>query len=336
MSNMYVSLSEEDKIAIFDMDDDTGQLDLIDLFPLKGKPGPLSKHPNNNFIYAGCRGSNKMVTLSRDTSSGQLSKLSEIDLRSDPCYISTDETGRYLLAAYYRKAGVSVHPIDNEFTIIQNEKWTNTAIGAHCIQTDRSNKFAFVPHISEPGPSAIFQFKFNEQTGTLTPNQPNAILPANKEGPRHFCFHPNQDVLFTSNEQGSSVTVYDFDVSNGFIRPKQTVSTLPKDYHGDNSCSQIQITPSGKYLYAPNRGHNTIAAFSVNNSGSLEPIGHTSTEKIPRAFTIDPSGNYLYAAGLESGFIACYRINEKDGSLIPLYTSKVGAGPMWVLITPSK
>ena len=241
-----------------------------------------------------------------------------------------------MLAAYYRQAGVSVHPIDNEFTIIQNEKWTNTAIGAHCIRTDRSNKFAFVPHISEPGPSAIFQFKFNEQTGTLTPNQPNAILPANKEGPRHFCFHPNQDVLFTSNEQGSSVTVYDFDMSTGFIRPKQTVSTLPKDYHGDNSCSQIQITPSGKYLYAPNRGHNTIAAFSVNNSGSLEPIGHTSTEKIPRAFTIDPSGNYLYAAGLESGFIACYRIDEKDGSLIPLYTSKVGAGPMWVLITPSK
>ena len=102
--------------------------------------------------------------------------------------------------------------------------------------------------------------------------------------------------------------------------------------YGKNSCSQIQITPSGKFLYAPNRGHNSIACFAVDaTTGHLTPRGHQPTETIPRAFSLDPTGTFLYAAGLESGRLAGYRIDETTGLLQPLEVYPVGTRPMWVI-----
>jgi 6-phosphogluconolactonase len=177
-----------------------------------------------------------------------------------------------------------------------------TAIGAHAIQTDPSNTFAFVPHIdNRGGPNAIFQFKFDPNTGHLTPNSPPRVGQPTGTGPRHFCFHPSKDLLYFSNEQGSSVTGYNFDPANGTLSAFQTISTLPTGYEQSNTCSQIQISPSGKFLYAPNRGHNSIAGFSVDaSSGRLTAIGHVSTEERPSAFSLDPEGHFLFAAGSET------------------------------------
>lgn len=113
----------------------------------------------------------------------------------------------------------------------------------------------------------------------------------------------------------------------------QTVSTVPDGYTGQNSCSQIRITPSGKFLYAPNRGHNSIACFAVDPStGLLTSVGQAPSEQIPRAFNLDPDGKFLYAAGLESGRLAAYRIEQDSGRLQPLKTYALGARPMWVLM----
>ena len=139
--------------------------------------------------------------------------------------------------------------------------------------------------------------------------------------------------MYSSNEQGCSVTAYKFDRANGTLSPFQTVPTLPEGYTEHNSCSQIQITPSGKFLYAPNRGHNSIAGFAVTAAdGTLTPLGQTPTEDIPRAFSLDPSGNFLYAAGLESARLASYRVNADSGALEPLEVYPIGQGPMWVLM----
>jgi 6-phosphogluconolactonase len=113
----------------------------------------------------------------------------------------------------------------------------------------------------------------------------------------------------------------------------QTVSTLPSGYTGQNSCSKIQITPSGKFLYAPNRGHNSIAGFSIDAStGLLTSIGQTPSEPVPRAFSLDPEGQFLYAAGIESGRLAAYRVDHDSGVLQPLKTYPVGTRPMWVMM----
>ena len=110
------------------------------------------------------------------------------------------------------------------------------------------------------------------------------------------------------------------------------MSTLPDDFRETNSCSQIQITPSGKFLYAPNRGHNSIASFAVDEeSGRLTATGRVSTEPVPRAFSLDPQGRFLFAAGLESGRLASYRVNGDSGVLDELEAFTVGNRPMWVL-----
>ena len=118
------------------------------------------------------------------------------------------------------------------------------------------------------------------------------------------------------------------------MTPYQTVSTLPDDFEGKNSCAQIQISPSGKSLYAPNRGHNSIACFSIDDStGQLTPVGRVSAEPVPRVVSLDPSGSFLYAAGLETGRITSYRVNGDTSELEPLETYDVGKRPMWILFT---
>jgi 6-phosphogluconolactonase len=152
-------------------------------------------------------------------------------------------------------------------------------------------------------------------------------------GPRHFCFHPHKDIVYFSNEQGCSVTAYALDTAAGTLSALQTVSTLPPGFDGDNTCAQIHMTPSGSMLFAPNRGHNSMACFAVDpDTGTLAPTARIATEPVPRAFGIDPSGNFLYAAGLESGRLAAYRIDADNGTLHHLGTYDVGSTPMWVTI----
>jgi 6-phosphogluconolactonase len=230
--------------------------------------------------------------------------------------------------------GVSIHPIGHDGAVSDPPvEWRETARGAHSIQTDPSNRFAFVPHIAGRGPNEICQFRFDEQTGRLTPNTPPKVTLEQPVGPRHFCFHPTMDMAYFSNEQGCSVSAYRFDAAAGTLTVAQTVSTLPAGFTGRNTCSKIQIAPSGRFLYAPNRGHNSIAGFAVDaTTGLLTSLGQTPSEPVPRAFSLDPDGKFLYAAGLESGRLAAYRIDQATGLLQPLKTYPVGARPMWVMI----
>ena len=332
---VYVTVSMEDKISIFEMDPESGRLERPVEVAVPGRPAPLALHPNRRFLFAGRRDDLEVSTFAIDSDTGGLSLVSTTSIDSDPCYLATDRTGRYLLSAYYGAGKVAVHRIGDDGSVdAQPVEWLDTAPGAHSIQTDPSNRFAFVPHIAAPvGPNMILQFKFDENTGRLAASSPNKVVPEHESGPRHFCFHPTLDVVYFSDEQGSSVTAYSFDSSAGTLAAMQTVATLPDGYVGENTCAQIQISPSGRYLYAPNRGHNTIACFSVDPStGRLVPIARVPTEPVPRAFSLDPAGNFLLAAGLESGRLATYRINQDTGRLDSLATYAVGEEPMWVLV----
>ena len=332
---IYVSLSKEDKIAIFTLDPETGQLEPKEYVVVTGRPAPLTLHPTRRFLYVGRRNTREVSSYQIDRSTGGLSLIGTASLESDPCYLATDRKGRFLLSAYYGAGKAAVHRIGNDGAVSTPPiEWLDTATGAHSIQTDPSNKFAFVPHIAgSNGPNEIFQFKFNEGTGRLSPNSPPKVIPEEGAGPRHFCFHPSLDILYFSNEQGCSVTAYNFDSSQGTLAAFQTVSTLPDDYKGENSCAQIQLSPSGRFLYAPNRGHNSIACFSVDPpSGRLTSIGQVPTEPVPRAIRLDPQGSFLFAAGLESGQLASYRIDGDTGALEPLAVYNVGEGPIWVLV----
>ena len=337
---MYVSIQEEDRIAIFSMTPKTGKLKHLGDAELKGRPAPLAIDPDRKYLFAGRRKADDfgMTSFSIDRKTGGLSPIGSIPLQGDPVHMSTDKTGKFLLSAYYYQKTAAVHSIGDDGALADPPVvWRETDIGAHYIQTDPANRYAFVPHIAEgamTGANAIFQFRFDEKTGTLTPLSPTRTNPREPDGPRHMCFHPEKDIVYSSNEQGNSVTVYTYESNKGNLHPIQTISTLPKGYDGKNSCSQIQITPDGKFLYAPNRGHNSIAGFRVNpDNGHLSAIGRTPTEAVPRAFSIDLQGTFLYVAGLETGKLASYRIDQHNGKLGAGDVYDVGKGPMWVLIT---
>ena len=335
---MYVSISGEDRILVFSVDSDTGQLTRQGEVAVPGRPAPLAMDPQRRFLYAGSRTDCRISSFRIDRATGDLSLVGQAPLESDPCYLATDRTGRFLLSAYYSAGKIGVHPINKAGAAHAPPiEWIASAKGTHCIQTDPSNRFAFVPHIAGPdGPNYILQYRFDETTGRLTPNSPSEVSPEEPVGPRHYCFHPDRDILYFSNEQGCSVTAYNLDTSTGTLAAFQTVPTLPADYDGDNTCAQIQISPTGRSLYAPNRGHNSIACFSIDPStGGLTSIGQVPTEPIPRVLNLDPDGNFLFAAGLESGRLASYRIDGDTGGLTPLETYAVGKEPMWILVVPA-
>jgi 6-phosphogluconolactonase len=124
------------------------------------------------------------------------------------------------------------------------------------------------------------------------------------------------------------------DRATGTLSALQTITTLPVGHTARNTCSQIHLTPSGRFLYVANRGHNSIAGFAVDPAtGQLTAVGYASTEAVPSAFAVDPAGNFVFAAGTATGRLASYRINGGTGTLTALETYAVGQRPAAVLVT---
>ena len=343
---LYVGLQDEDKIVTFAIDAETGQLTRQAEVPASGAPSVLAISPDRRVLYVGHRATPAISSFRIDQDTGGLTLLGTVSQEHAPTFLATDRTGRYLLSAYYQGGYAAVYPLGKDGAVgAPLLDRLATATGAHAIQTDPSNRFAFVPHIARlndnvlepprenPGPNVIFQYKFDAQTGRLTANSPLRVEPAERLGPRHYCFHPTQDVVYFSNEQGCSVTSYRLDAATGTLSAVQTISTLPDGHTARNTCSQIHLTPSGRFLYVGNRGHNSIAGFAVDATGRLTAIGHTSTEPVPSAFSLDPAGRFVFAAGSASGRLASYRINGETGALTPLATYAVGQRPQAVLAT---
>ena len=344
---MYVSLQDDNKISVFTIDDETGKLTPKAEVPVSDAPSNLALSPDRRFLYVAHREPTGLSSWRIDQATGGITQIGKVSTDGWSAYIGTDRKGKYLLSAYYGAGHVGVHPIGDDGAVGEPPvEWMETDIGAHAIQTDPSNRFAFVPHIArlfdnvmEPpkdefGPNVIFQFKFDENTGRLTPGSPLKLEVAEGLGPRCYCFHPSLDIVYFSDEQGCSVTAYNLDTSTGALSAFQTITTLPDGHTGRNTCSQIQISPTGKFLYVPNRGHNSIAGFTVDSStGRLTVIGRVSTEAVPNAFSLDPAGKFIFAAGAATGRLASFRINADTGELTPLETYSVGQRPGGVLIT---
>ena len=281
------------------------------------------------------------MVFADDQQTGGLTLVGTAGQPHAPTFLAPDRTGRFMLVAYYQGGGAAVFHLSGDGTVgASSQDWLATATGAHAIATDRSNRFAYVPHIARiqdnvleppkniPGPNTIMQFRFDAESGRLSPNAPPQVAQANLAGPRHYCFHPSLDLAYFSNEQGCSVTSYRIDPNNGTLSALQTISTLPAVFDARNTCSQIHLTPSGGFLYVGNRGHNSIAGFRVApDTGLLTPAGHTATEAVPSAFCLDAAGRFLFAAGTATGRLASYRIDGNSGALSPLAVEDVGPRP---------
>ncbi len=329
---VYVSIAGENKISIFKMSLETAALTPHGEVTVYSAPSVLTVHPTRDVLYAAIHATGDIINFRLDRSTGQLELMdTTVTGLEDPAYLEIDKTGDFLIIPYYVPGKVTVYPLRDNGTL-QNEPSDTHSTGehAHGVAIDPSNRSVFVSHTCPT--NSIFQFQFDPSTGTLSPNAIPQVIPEDEDGPRHICFHLNQPFVYADNEQGSSVTAYKFNASYGTLSAFQTLSTLPESYNGDNSCARLEMHPSGKFLYAANRGHDSIAGYAIQPDGSLTSIGYFPTEKTPRSFRIDPSGKFMISAGQSADRLISYRIDADGGYLYPLETYDVGKVPWWVLI----
>jgi 6-phosphogluconolactonase len=332
-------------IYSFRYDAASGQLEPLGLAAKTDNPSFLSVAPGNKFLYAVNESrdyqgaaSGGVTAFSVDRKAGKLTQLNEVASRGvNPCYISMDRTGKYVLVANYGGGNVAVFPLSSDGSIGEassvvkddgplgpNQK-RQEAPHAHWIETSGGNRFAYV---SDLGLDRVLIYKFDATKGMLSPGQTgeanahtgdekdffSATLPPGT-GPRHVAFSADGKFMYVLGELASSVTVFANDKET--FRAIQTVSSRRAGATGANGAAEIAVHPNGKFLYASNRGDDTIAVFSIDRAdGKLTAVeqvptgGHT-----PRNFAIDPDGTHLLVANQDSGNVDEFRIDAKTGKL---------------------
>src|SRR5687767_8938959 len=255
--------------------------------------------------YAGKAGGG-VSAFAIEPATGNLRLLNEqATLGADPCHLTIDRRKKTLLVANYTGGSVAVLPVRSDGTLapsIDLEQHEGSSIKeqqkgphAHCIILDRFERYALAADL---GIDKVMIYRFDSATGKLTPaKQPWAELQAGA-GPRHLTLHPNGKYAYVINELDSTLTVLKYNEMNGTLSQLETVSTLPGDFSGASYCADVHVSPSGKFLYGSNRGHDSIVVFEIDpRTGKLKLIQHVSTEgKWPRNFTIDPTGRFLLVA----------------------------------------
>jgi 6-phosphogluconolactonase len=239
-----------------------------------------------------------------------------------------DTAGKNALVANYGGGSVSCIPITADGKLSQPTAFiqhTGSSVNAqrqkephaHSINVDKANRFAFVADL---GLDKVLVYRFDPAAGTLSPNNPPAATVAPGSGPRHFAFHPSGKFAYANNEITSSVTAFNYDAERGVLSEIHTAPTLPAEFDAKrSSTAEVQVHPSGKFLYVSNRGHDAIAIFTIDQTtGKLTPTGHQSTQgKTPRNFGIDPSGKFLLAANQGSDTVVIFQIDPATGALKP-------------------
>jgi 6-phosphogluconolactonase len=317
----------------------TGRLTSLGLAANTINPSFLAVHPNQRFLYAvneignyNGQKSGAVSAFAIDRGSGKLTLLNQVASKgTDPCYITVDNTGKYVLVANYTSGSVAAFPVLADGRLGEASAFVqHTGHGtnpqrqegphAHSVDLSADNHFAIVDDL---GLDETLIYKFDSTNGSLAPNQPAFAKAAPGAGPRHFALHPNGKFGYVLDEMGSTVSGFQYDPGAGTLHPLQTISTLPKTFSGLNEAAEIEVHASGKFLYASNRGHDSIAVFAIDaKTGSLTFVEYASTKGAsPRNFAIDPTGRLLFAANEKSDNIVLFRVNAQTGRLTP--TGKV-------------
>jgi 6-phosphogluconolactonase len=327
--------SKSKGIYAYRFDPATGQATSLGLAAETTNPSFVALDPSGKYLYAvnevpNYKGPNSggVSAFAVDHASGKLTFLNEVPSRgADPCYIIVDKSGKFVLVANYTGGSVAVFPIldggkiGEASTFIQHTgKGANPkrqeGPHAHSVDLSPDNRFAFVDDL---GLDELLSYKFDPAKGTLVPNSPAFVKLDPGAGPRHFVLHPSGKFAYVVAEMQQSVTALSVDLKTATFQRLQTISTLPKDFSGENDDAEIHVHPSGRFLYASNRGHDSIAVFAIDPvKGTLTLVENTSTQgKIPRSFELDPTGKFLLAQNEKSNNIVIFRIDEKTGRLSP-------------------
>ena len=309
---------------------DTGKFTPPQLAAEVSNPNFLAVTPNRKFLFAAAdnlgaesKTNSGVVAYAINPTNGALTRLAAVNCGwRGVCHISTDATGRWLLAASYNSGAVAALPIAEDGHIetisakaVHHGSGANTnrqaSAHAHAVVTDPANRFVLVPDL---GMDKVMSYHLD---ATLTPAEPPFTAVAPGSGPRHLEFHPNGKFAYVINELTSSVTTFAYDTAHGALKELQTVPALPAGFTNVSTAAEIIVHPSGKFLYASNRGHDSIAVFAVDEvTGKLTLLAHEPTRgKIPRFITLDPAGKFLFALNQDGGNLVTFEVDASSGKL---------------------
>lgn len=298
-------------------------------------PSFLAIHPSRRFLYSvgemaafAGKKSGAVSAFAIDSATGKLTLLNQMPSGGrGPCHLVVDGTGKNVLVANYGGGSVAALPIEEDgrlaeaASFIQHEgssvnRRRQRGPHAHSINFDADNRFAFAADL---GLDKILVYRFDAAKGMLAANDPPSASVEPGAGPRHFAFHPSGRFAYVINELDCTVTAFAYDASRGVLTGLQSVPTQPEGFTGNNTTAEVQVHPSGKFLYGSNRGHDSIVVFAIDAAkGTLSYVEHQSTRgDEPRNFGIDPTGRYLLAANQNSDNIVVLRIDPETGQLNP-------------------
>jgi 6-phosphogluconolactonase len=330
-------------IYLFALNADGGELSERRLVARTPSPSWITIHPSKKYLYAvneiaDFKGSSGSVSaFAIDEASGDLRALNTVTSEgAGPAYISLHAAGKFAFVANYGGGSTAVLPILPSGALgAATDVHRNTgSVGsaqaadapagsfaisghdaphAHMIASDPQGKFVLVTDL---GQDRIYVFRFDAKTGKLVPKEPAFVSLPSGDGPRHFAFHPNGRWLYSIQEEGSTIVLFEYDGASGSLAARQTVSTLPPGFAGSSFASEVLVSGDGRFLYAANRLHDTIAVFSIGANGALTWLGENSTMgDYPSQCRIDPTGNFFFACNRRSDSISSFRIERRTGLL---------------------
>lgn len=332
---MYVGTytgPESKGIYAYRFDAATGQATPIGLAAETVNPSFLAIDPTRRFLYAvneisdyQGKKTGAVSAFAIDRKSGKLTFLNQVPSHgAGPCYVSLDQTGKYALVANYDGGSVAVFPVLNDgrlgeaSSVIEHTGPTVDPLGAepHQIDLSRDNRFAIASYL---GLDQLRVYRFDAAKGTLAASDPAFTQLHHDARPRHFAFHPNHKFLYVLEEAASKLDAFSYDATLGALQQVAAVSTLPEGLTVDNTTAEVKISSDGRFLYSSNRGHDSIAVFSLDPKTSMSSFLQAvpSGGKKPRNFEIDPGGLYLVAANQNSNNVVVFKIDQRTGQLTP-------------------
>jgi 6-phosphogluconolactonase len=342
----YTTGAKSKGVYVSRLDPASGTLTPPQLAAVASSPSFLAVHPTGNFLYTvnevntfGGKPTGSVSAFAIDRKSGLLKQLNQQSSEgAGPAHLIVDKDGLNVLVANYGGGSVAVLPLGKDgklksaSALVQH---TGSSVNpqrqkephAHSINLDPANRFAYVADL---GLDKVLAYRFDARNGLLTLNNPPSASVQPGAGPRHLAIHPSGRFAYVINELNCTITAFNNDSAKGELKELQTISTLPakQAMQSGFSGAEVQVHPSGKFLYASNRGHDSIAVFAIDqNTGRLTYVENEPTQgSTPRGFGIDPDGGYLLAGNQRSDSVVVFRIDPQSGKLAPTGTKvEVGA-----------
>lgn len=333
----------------------TGKTQVSDL----ANAAQLTASADGKTLYVASEVEKGVVQALRVQDNGELKTLNQVSSGgAGPVYLALTPDGKHLLVANYVSGSVSVLPVNadgslNEASDVQQHEGPPGAAKpaaavegsfaisdhngphAHMIAADPQGKFVFATDL---GLDRIYQYRFDNATGKLTPNDPPFISASSAgAGPRHFVFTPKGDAIWLINEEASTLTHYTLDTQKGTLTEGKTVSSLPEGYKGTSFAAGLVLNVDGTNLYVANRLRNSISHFTLSGDGELTLKDEIWTGgDYPRTLTLSPDGRWLYAMNQRSDNISRFSVAKDSGKLTPANDYTPVGSPSQLLITPLK